>query len=65
MRGQHTNAILVPLCRVNSQGAVVALDILYDAPDETVRDDFTNPVLELFCRLKLDTLIVDVISGGS
>ena len=44
---------------------MVALVILYDAPDETVRDDFTNPVLELFCRLKLDTLIVDVISGGS
>jgi len=31
---------------------VVALDIFYDAPDETVRDESTNPILELFCRLK-------------
>ena len=30
---------------------MAALDI-FDAPDETVRDEFTNPILELFCRLK-------------
>jgi len=41
MHGQLMDAILVPPSRLNvRRGAVVALDIGYDAPDKGVRDQF-------------------------
>jgi len=43
------------------------LGIEYDAVDKTVRDQFTNAILELFCRLKAqhpDRQSSAVCSGG-